>query len=599
MQIKDNQMYRWLADFFYFCTSKPKMKKLTLFTLFIFPFMICFSQSIKGFHIPDSLKNKNYTQLQKAYDKVFQIDNDKAEVYANTILLKGKKDKNAIYIYDGYYKIAHSKGLKPEKGQPYADSLIIITQDISTKEYPAKAHIIKGILLYKESKHKEALDHYIKAQEMSRNKNEDQFYYIKKLIGILKTATEENEEALPLFLEYYHYQRKKLNTSDKDIKSYIGSIFSVSNAYSKNKNYKQSKVYNKIGIAECKKYNDYSHYTYFIMSDGIADYYLKNYLSSKANLLNAEKNLLKNKDQANLSVLYYFLAKVNNDTGKEKQAIHYFIKSDSLSFVSNEFMPVTRDGYEVLIDYYKKKGDKESQLKYINKLFYADSIISNNQKYLSKEIYKKYDTPILLEKKEKLINDLNNKNALLYWFLGTGLLIIIVLGYFYIKNKRKITGYKKQAEQLLEKYQGTFVQIPDANQIINPNKEEKTRTQLSIDTLHDMKIKLEQFENNKGFLRKNITVETLAKEMETNRDYLSKSVNELKGKNFPQYLNELRINYIIEELKNNEKLRKHTISAIAEDTGYNSSESFSNAFKKITGTLPSYYIKLLQEQSEK
>jgi len=575
------------------------MKKLTLFTLFIFPFMICFSQSIKGFHIPDSLKNKNYSQLQKAYEKIFQIDNDKAEVYANTILIKGKKDKNATYIYDGYYKIAHSKGLKPEKGQPYADSLIILTQDISTSEYPAKAHIIKGILLYKESKYKEALNHYIKAQELSRNKNEDQFYYIKKLIGILKTATEENKEALPLFLEYYHYQRKKLNTSDKDIKSYIGSIFSVSNAYSKNKNYKQSKVYNKMGIAECKKYKDYSHYTYFIMSDGIADYYLKNYLSSETNLLNAEKKLLKNQDRANLAVLYYFLAKVNNDTGKEKQAIHYFIKSDSLSFVSNEFMPVTRDGYEILIDYYKKKGDKESQLKYINKLFYADSIISNNQKYLSKEIYKKYDTPILLEKKEKLIKDLNNKNSLMYWLLGTGLLIIIVLGYFYIKNKRKITHYKKQAEQLLEKYQGTFVQIPIANQIINPNKEEKTRTQLSDDTLQDMKIKLEQFENNKGFLRKNITVDALAKEKETNRDYLSKSVNELKEKSFPQYLNELRINYIIEELKNNQKLRKHTISAIAEDTGYNSSESFSNAFKKITGTLPSYYIKLLQEKSEK
>jgi AraC-like DNA-binding protein len=188
----------------------------------------------------------------------------------------------------------------------------------------------------------------------------------------------------------------------------------------------------------------------------------------------------------------------------------------------------------------------------------------------------------------------------LYWFLGTGLLIIILLGYFYIKNKRKITRYKKQAEQLLEKYQKIFVQIPDANyEIVKAKKEEKNRTQLSDGKLQDMKIKLEQFENNKGFLRKNITVETLAKEMETNRDYLSKSVNELKGKNFPQYLNELRINYIIEELKNNEKLRKHTISAIAEDIGYNSSESFSNAFKKITGTLPSYYIKLLQEQSEK
>ena len=46
--------------------------------------------------------------------------------------------------------------------------------------------------------------------------------------------------------------------------------------------------------------------------------------------------------------------------------------------------------------------------------------------------------------------------------------------------------------------------------------------------------------------------------------------------NFSQYLNELRINYIVEELKTNRIIRKHTIAAIADDLGYNNSESFTN-----------------------
>ena len=61
-------------------------------------------------------------------------------------------------------------------------------------------------------------------------------------------------------------------------------------------------------------------------------------------------------------------------------------------------------------------------------------------------------------------------------------------------------------------------------------------------------------------------------------------------------MNELRINFIVEELKSNNRIRKHTIAAIAEDIGYNNSESFTNAFKKITGTLPSYFIKALNEK---
>lgn len=560
-----------------------------LLSTFIFQNLF-FSQSIKNFVIPDSLNSKNYEQLNKAYSSVFQIDNRSAELYANTILSKAKKERNKDFLYEGYYKIAHSKGLKPEQGQPYADSLIILTKNISTLEYPAKAYIIKGILLYKEFKYNDALDYYIKAQEISKNKNRDQYFYIKKLIGILKSATEENNDALSLFLEYYNYQKQNLISNQKDIKNYIGSIFSVSNAYIKTKNYSQSKFYNKIGIAECKKYNDYSHYAYFDMSEGISDYYLKNYNNSLKNFLSVEEKLIKNEDHPNLSIVYYFLGKVSNEKKNEEKAIAYFIKSDSISIISNDFLPITRDGYEILIDYYKKKNDKENQLKYINKLFRADSITNNNKQYLSKEIYKKYDTPILLEEKESLITDLNNKTAILFWCLGLGFVIISVLIYNYIKNRRQIRDYQEQAKLLIIRH--------DEPRFIVSQNEEKSKITLSDHKLQQLKIKLDQFESNKDFLQKNITVDGLAKNLKTNRDYLSKSVNELKGKNFSQYLNELRINYIIQELSTNEKIRKYTIAAIAAEVGFNTSESFSSAFKKITGTLPSFYIKLLQEKSK-
>ncbi|CAD7806516.1 hypothetical protein CHRY9390_01522 [Chryseobacterium aquaeductus] len=569
--------------------------------IFILVFQnLFFSQSIQHFVIPDSLKNKSFEQLQKQYDKVFRIDNHKAEIYANTILSKGKKEKDNILIYDGYYKIAHTKGLKSENGHPYADSLINITKRVDTNEYPAKAHIIKGILYNYDWKYAEALDHYIEAQKLSKNKNSDQFFYIKKLIGILKTATDENKEALPLFLEYYNYQKQKVNASNKDIKSYIGSIFSVANCYNKDKQYKNALTYINIGLKECDRLRDYTHYPYFISGTGIANYYLKNYRKAAENHLKAENSFLKNSDYGNLAITYYFLGKINHDTHKDNIAVKYFIKADSVLMLSKDFYPITRDGYEVLIDYYKKTGDKEKQLKYIDKLFYADSIINNSKQYLSKEIYKKYDTPILLEKKEHLINDLSYKNSLLYWCLAVGLVVLSALLFMFIKNKKKVQEYKKQAELLVRNSKSTDIipQIPvSQDEKINEDNSvsQKPKTTVPNNILIELKSQLDLFEANKVFLQKNITVDRLAKDLGTNRDYLSKSVNELKGKNFSQYLNELRINYIVEELKTNNVLRKHTISAIAEDIGFNNAESFSNAFKKITGTLPSYYIKLLKD----
>ena len=118
------------------------MRKIYLILVFIFPVLL-FSQSIKGFIIPDSLRKKNFQYIENAYNKTYQVDNDKAEFFANAILQKGKQENNENQIFEGYYKIARTKNLKGENGFPYADSLIVATKNINNIDYPAKAHILK------------------------------------------------------------------------------------------------------------------------------------------------------------------------------------------------------------------------------------------------------------------------------------------------------------------------------------------------------------------------------------------------------------------------------------------------------------------------
>ncbi|WP_330745282.1 helix-turn-helix domain-containing protein [Chryseobacterium sp. CP-77] len=575
------------------------MKKFHLIILTVFP-VFFFSQSIKGLNIPDSLKNKSYKYINDAYNKVFQVDNDKAELLANYILLKGKKENNRDILFDGYYNIARVKNLKNENGHPFADSLISASKNVNNYDYPAKSYILKGILFNNEGKYKEALDEYTIAINHNRAENKEQFFYINKLIAILKTATEEYQEALPLFLKYYKYEKDKIKNNNVDAKNYIASIFSLANIYTKCKDYKKGIEFADLGLTECKKYNNYSYYSYLLMIKGISLFYVKDYSLSYKILLEVQKGLITNKDYSNLGVLYYYLGKIKYATRSENEAIEFFKKADSISFTFNSFEPIKREGYEILIDFYKKKGDLKNQLKYIDNLMYSDSIIAVNRKNLSKEILKKYDTPLLMKEKVSVIERLNHQNA---WLISCLLLITLAFIFVIRKNRKKIKEYEKQAKVLsekplstpvLEKEQKNETPITDNPSITIERKEKATKSDLSSNPKFKILIdKIEQFEKTNSFLNKNITLDSLSKEFDTNRDYLSKLVNELKGKNFSQYLNELRINYIVEELKSNEKIRKHTIAAIADDIGYNNAESFTNAFKKITGTLPSYYIKAL------
>ena len=99
---------------------------------------------------------------------------------------------------------------------------------------------------------------------------------------------------------------------------------------------------------------------------------------------------------------------------------------------------------------------------------------------------------------------------------------------------------------------------------------------------------LKYMNENKPFLIPEITLSTLASELDVTPDYLSGIINNKLGKNFFDFIN----HYRIEEFKTRSlaaENKKFTLLSIAYDCGFNSKATFNRVFKNVTGITPGEY----------
>ncbi|MGO3182661.1 MAG: helix-turn-helix domain-containing protein [Aequorivita sp.] len=114
---------------------------------------------------------------------------------------------------------------------------------------------------------------------------------------------------------------------------------------------------------------------------------------------------------------------------------------------------------------------------------------------------------------------------------------------------------------------------------------------ISDKTEEEILKKLKKFEKSELFLDKQMRIATLAKQLDTNTRYLSSIINSAKDKTFNNYINSLRIQYILDKLQSDPKYLSYKISYLAKESGFASQSSFTTAFKEVTGLTPSAYIK--------
>ncbi|WP_242651373.1 helix-turn-helix domain-containing protein [Myroides marinus] len=107
---------------------------------------------------------------------------------------------------------------------------------------------------------------------------------------------------------------------------------------------------------------------------------------------------------------------------------------------------------------------------------------------------------------------------------------------------------------------------------------------------------IQEFESSKMFLNKEMSLSSLSARLGVNSRYLSYYINKNKEKDFANYINELRIGYIVKSIEKNSNYRKYKISHLADKSGFSSHSRFTINFKKVTGVLPSEYISEIKER---
>jgi len=84
-----------------------------------------------------------------------------------------------------------------------------------------------------------------------------------------------------------------------------------------------------------------------------------------------------------------------------------------------------------------------------------------------------------------------------------------------------------------------------------------------------------------------LTIETLAAKMKTNRTYLSHAVNQNYQMSFRQWLNTYRIERSIQYMLQHPAANQEEI---ARESGFLSASAFNHKFKSVTGTSPRLWL---------
>lgn len=133
-------------------------------------------------------------------------------------------------------------------------------------------------------------------------------------------------------------------------------------------------------------------------------------------------------------------------------------------------------------------------------------------------------------------------------------------------------------KNLLEKKQKQIRFLSNLLHLRNNHKEVPDINELDLNLIKN----IQEFalDNNKQ-----MSIEELAQYLYTSRSQLHKKVKSLTGMSITDYMNHIRI----EKAKDLLKTTQLTISEIAYDVGFASSNYFSRSFKKITNTSPAFY----------
>lgn len=301
----------------------------------------------------------------------------------------------------------------------------------------------------------------------------------------------------------------------------------------------------------------------------------------------ALENAVKMGDKVVLATMYHniggeYMARGNYNLALEK------LQESKRIFTELNDLHTLKEIASNLVELYAKLNQPDSvgtHLKLFRQL--SDSLYNRQTNTTIVEMQTKYETG----KKEQdiqlaVVKIKQQKSWVIFLtFLVFVLLVNSLLFYLHLQHKHKKNLQLAKANM-------------ERDLLIKEEVKSKIRNSVSDKTTKKVLEKLVcEIETKKCYLEPDLSINTLAQKIGTNREYLSQTIHKTYNKNFNDFVNYYRVQEAVEILKKivAGEQEDWTMDIVAEKSGFKYTSTFYPAFKQVMSMSPAEFRKALKE----
>lgn len=412
----------------------------------------------------------------------------------------------------------------------------------------------------------------------------------------LYEQTKEHEEGLKAFKFFSKAFQEALKTKDIDVlRMSIGNLTEVAQSLGKLKDIKKE-------IAAYKSLAKKLTWPGYKFDIGLYEGALSAEQGNLAGYIDIYKNLVSEADK--LGSLRYKYAAICGIISGYMEMKNYKEALNWIEIANNTFRGVDfKDGqlllYRMQAECFDSLGRKdEAQNSMYNYVLLKDSLLNFNQVTAIRNSEFMED----VNDYEKQLYNINHKKQTLQYLTIAGLLIMLIITWAWYKLYRKnkalnsanISLYNKNVELLKRDKEQSKNSGKSREDSFAPEDDAKAKIKYKNSVVSDS-LRDSLWENittilqtNREIFEPDFSIDRLAELCGSKTKYVSQVINE-HGDNFSTVLNSYRIKEACQLMTPDTNL---TIEAIANQVGFRSVNAFRTAFKRVTGLLPSVYLKI-------
>ena len=406
-------------------------------------------QIAKWYDTAVSLRNKNHFQILNYADSIKKLNGAELPDY-----------KALGYIcYGLYYNAVNNDSLSFKS----YNAALQLVKETKTDSLLASAHCGLGNYYKHTGDYVKATKSFLTALQFSeKQKDTMDIAAIYANLGQLYLQKDDQKQA-----KHYLTLAKQLLKNDKERSSYLVTIHTLANLYGMNGNFAEALKLDEEGLKICEKIKSDDLKATFL--DNKANCFMfSNRLDSAKYYFNECLKLdLISKNEKQISDSYANLAQLAVFSNKFSEVKPLTEKSISIAEKVN-YHPGIAKNYNLLIDFYKTKGDFKSAYEYSQKYHSVYRSLINDRKEIAaaefKTIYEteKKEKELLISKAKIAKNELQiKKKNTQFQILALVSLALIAIGYL-IYRQQKLKNIQQEQEFQLK---SAIKEIESQNQL--------------------------------------------------------------------------------------------------------------------------------------